>query len=52
MKPARLLATDKAQETGSQKEIASDNGHELNVIGCEDSRQYLHGVTVEVMKQF
>lgn len=39
MKLGRLMLADEAKETGSKKEIASDNGNKLNAIGRGKSRK-------------
>ena len=44
-----LVFTDKAKETGSQKEIASDNGDQSVAIGCEQFRKCLDDPMLEVM---
>ena len=42
-----LVPTEEANETGSQKEIASDCGNESNAIGREKTRKCLDGVAMK-----
>ena len=51
MKLGRLMLADKAKETGSKKEIASDNGNKLNAIGHGNSRKCLDCIMSDVMDQ-